>query len=100
MPKPNVADLILVIDTVISEDLVADFHRLSYCDQRELIGPQLKQHKKLRSLIHHALYYHNQGWQLLPDEERRKLLSAIYLMNRLEDEYFHQFSLTDDLAAY
>ena len=100
MPKPNATEIIRDIDEIISEDLVADFHGLSYCDQRESIGPQLKQHKQLRARIHHALYYHNQGWQLLPDEERRKLLSAIYLMNRLEDEFFHQFSLTDDLAAY
>jgi hypothetical protein len=96
-PRPDIDALIADIDEHVSEDLVADFHRLSFDDQHELSIPQFKEHRRLRNLIHHAFYYHNQGWMILSAEESCALSTALTRMRRLEDEYFHQFSLEDDL---
>ena len=97
MSRPDIPAILVDIDDYISEDFVEDFHRLSYCDQHECAIPQFKQHQRLRRLIHHAFYYNNQGWLELTSEESCALSTAILRMRRLEDEYFYQYALEDDL---
>ena len=93
MPRPDINAILADIEEHISPDIVDDFVRLSYCDQRELFIPQCNQHQRLRKLIHHAFYYHTQKWLRLSEEEACELTTALLRMSRLEDCYFHRFHL-------